>query len=126
MEDLPARMQAVAVAQQSGDPANIASANRKLIATTLRALAEIKLTEGNNNQAVDLYKQSIEYEDTPAAHVALSLVYMRAQRTDEALAEIGPVLKADPNNADAWDVQGKLYMDKKAWRDAGHSSCRAT
>ena len=125
MEDLPARMQAVAVAQQSGDPANIASANRKLIATTLRALAEIKLTEGNNNQAVDLYKQSIEYEDTPAAHVALSLVYMRAQRTDEALAEIGPVLKADPNNADAWDVQGKLYMDKKAWRDAAYSFNRS-
>ena len=125
MEDLPARMQAVAVAQQSGDPANIASANRKLIATTLRALAEIKLTEGNNNQAVDLYKQSIEYEDTPAAHVALSLVYMRAQRTDEALAEIGPVLKANPNNADAWDVQGKLYMDKKAWRDAAYSFNRS-
>jgi tetratricopeptide (TPR) repeat protein len=125
MEDLPARMQAVAVAQQSGDPANIASANRKLIATTLRALAEIKLAEGNNSQAVDLYKQSIEYEDTPAAHVALALVYMRAQRTDEALAEIGPVLKANPNNADAWDVQGKLYMDKKTWRDAAYSFNRS-
>jgi len=125
MEDLQSRMQAVAVAQQSADPAKIAAANRNLIATTLRALAEIKVAENNNNQAVDLYKQSIEYEDTPTAHVALSLVYMRAQRTDEALVEIGPVLKADPKNADAWDVQGKLYMDKKAWAEAADSFNRS-
>ena len=125
MEDLPARMQAASTAQQTGDPAKIASANRNLIATTLRALAEIKLAEGNNNQGIDLYKQSIEFEDTPNAHIALSLVYMRAQRTDEALAEIGPVLKADPRNADAWDVQGKLYMDKKAWREAAESFNRS-
>ena len=125
MEDLPARIEAASTAQQTGDPAKIASANRNLIATTLRALAEIKLAEGNNNQAIDLYKQSIEFEDTPNAHIALSLVYMRAQRTDEALAEIGPVLKADPRNADAWDVQGKLYMDKKAWREAAESFNRS-
>ncbi|HEX8892508.1 MAG TPA: tetratricopeptide repeat protein [Terriglobales bacterium] len=125
MEDLPARIEAASTAQQTGDPTKIASANRNLIATTLRALAEIKLAEGNNNQAVDLYKQSLEYEDTPNAHIALSLVSMRAQRTDEALAEIGPVLKADPRNADAWDVQGKLYMDKKAWREAAESFNRS-
>jgi len=121
MEALPARIEAASTAQQTGDPTKIASANRNLIATTLRGLAEIKLAEGNNNAAVDLYKQSVEFEDTPNAHIALSLVYMRAQRTDEALAEIGPVLKADPRNADAWDVQGKLYMDKKAWREAAES-----
>ena len=125
MEDLPARIEAASTAQQTGDPTKIASANRNLIATTLRALAEIKLAEGNNYQAVDLYKQSIEFEDTPNAHIALSLVFMRAQRTDEALAEIGPVLKADPRNADAWDVQGKLYMDKKAWREAAESFNRS-
>ena len=125
MDDLEARMQAVAVAQQSGDPTKIAAANRNLIATTLRGLAEIKFAEGDTNQAVDLYKQSIEYEDTPNAHVALSLVYMRAQRTYEALAEIGPVLKADPKNADVWDVQGKLYMDKKDWRQAADSFNRS-
>jgi tetratricopeptide (TPR) repeat protein len=125
MDDLQARIQAVAVAQQSGDPAKIAAANRSLIATTLRALAEIKLAEGNNAPAVDLYKESIEYEDTPGAHIALSLVYMRVRRTDEALAEIGPVLKANPQNPDAWDVQGKLYMDKKAWREAADSFNRS-
>ena len=125
MDHLQAAMQAVAVAQQSGDPAQIAAANRSLIATTLRALAEIKLAEGNTTEAVDLYKQSIAYDDTPNAHMSLSLVYMRARRTDEALAEIAPVLKANPQNADAWDVQGKLYMDKKAWREAADSFNRS-
>ena len=125
MEDLPRRIEAASAAQQTGDPTNIAAANRSLIATTLRALAEVKLAEGTNQQVVDLYKQSIEYEDTLNAHISLSLVYMREQRTDQALAEIEPVLKADPKNADAWDVQGKLYMDKKAWREADESFNRS-
>src|SRR5208337_4558813 len=118
MDELPARMQAVGAAQQTGDVAKIASANRNLIASALRAMAELKLAQGNTSQSIDLYKQSLEFENTPNAHIALALAYMRAQRTDEALAEIDPITKSDPKNADAWDVQGKLFMDKKQWRPA--------
>jgi len=125
MDELPARMQAVGAAQQTGDVAKIASANRNLIASALRAMAELKLAQGNTSQSIDLYKQSLEFENTPNAHIALALAYMRAQRTDEALAEIDPITKSDPKNADAWDVQGKLFMDKKQWRPATESLTRS-
>jgi tetratricopeptide (TPR) repeat protein len=125
MEELPARMQSAAVAQQSGDVVKIAAAYRSLLAVGLRSMAEVKLTEGNTAQAIDLYKQSLEFENALAAHIALALAYMRAQRTDDALAEIEPVTQSDPKNADAWDVQGKLLMDKEEWRPAAEALTRS-
>jgi len=125
MDDLPARMNAVGTAQQAGNVVKIAEANRGLIAVGLRAMAELKLAQGDNKQAIDLYKRSLEFENTTNAHITLALAYMRAQRTDDALAEIGPILKSDPKNADAWNVQGKLLMDKKEYGAAAESLTRS-
>lgn len=121
MEDLPARLQAVEAAQKVGDVTKIADANRNLLAVALRAMAELKLAEGDATQAIDLYQRSLEFENTAAAHIALALAYMRAQRSDDALAEVVPITKSEPKNADAWNVQGKLLMDKKEYRQAANS-----
>lgn len=125
MDELPARASAVQAAQKAGDVAKIADANRSLIAVALRAMAELKLTDGDTTQAIDLYQRSLEFENTPASHIALALAYMRAQRTDDALAQITPITKSDPKNADAWNVQGKLLMDKKDYRQASDSLIHA-
>jgi tetratricopeptide (TPR) repeat protein len=121
MEDLPARMQAVTTAQQTADVAKIAAANRSLIAVGLRAMAELKVAQGDSSQAIDLYKRSLAFESDPKTHIALAIVYMSAHRTDEALAQIEPIVKADPRNADAWNVQGKLLMDKKSYPQAAEA-----
>jgi tetratricopeptide (TPR) repeat protein len=121
MEDLPARLQAVEAAQRASDVAKIADANRNLLAVALRAMGELKLAEGDNTQAIDLYTRSLEFENTVAARIALALAYMRAQRIDDALAEVGPITQSDPKNADAWNLQGKLLMDKKQYRQAADS-----
>jgi tetratricopeptide (TPR) repeat protein len=125
MEDLPARMQAATAAQQTGDVVKIATANRNLLAVGLRALAELKLAQGDTKQAIDLYQRALAFEDTPQTHIALALAYMRAQRIDDALAQIEPILKADPQNADAWNVQGKLLMDKKSYAPAAEALGRS-
>ncbi len=125
MDYLPARMEAVRAAEQSGDVVKIAAANRGVIAVALRAIAELKLAQGDNQQSIDLYKRSLEFENTPNAHIALALAYMRAHRTDDALAEITPITTSDPKNADAWNVQGKLLMDKKEWRPAAEALTRS-
>ncbi len=125
MQELPARMQAVASAQQTGDVTRIAAANRSLIAVGLRAMAELKLAQGDTKQALDLYQRSLAFEDTPQTHISLALAYMRANRTDDALAQIESVTKSDPQNADAWNVQGKLLMDKKSYSDAAEALARS-
>ncbi len=50
---------------------------------------------------------------------------MRAQQTDDALATITPITKSDPKNSDAWNVQGKLLMDKKDYRPAAEALTRS-
>ena len=42
-------------------------------------MAELKLAQGDTQQAIDLYKRSLEFENTPDAHIALALAYMRVQ-----------------------------------------------
>jgi len=125
MEELPARVQAVVEIQKTGDVARIAQANRSLIAVALRAMAELKLAEGDGKQAIDLYQRAIAFDDSPKTHLALALAYMSAHRTDDALAEIEPITKADPKNADAWNVYGKLLMDKKSYGPASEALARS-
>ena len=36
-----------------------------------------------------------------------------------------PITKSDPKNADAWNVQGKLLMDKKEYRPAAEALTRS-
>jgi tetratricopeptide (TPR) repeat protein len=125
MEELPARMQALATAQQSTDIAKIADANRGVIAVGLRAMAELKLAQGNSKQAIELYQRSLTFDDTSATRLSLALAYMAAHQTDQALADVEPITKADPQNADAWNVQGKLLMDKKSYGPAAEALSRS-
>jgi tetratricopeptide (TPR) repeat protein len=125
MEELPARMQAVGTAQQTGDPAKIAAANREVIAVGLRAMAELKMAQGNTKQAIDLYNRSLTFDDSSKAHLALALAYMTAHRTDEAMLQVEPITKSDPNNGDAWNIQGKLLMDKRSYGPAAESLARS-
>lgn len=99
-------MQALSAVQQSGDLGKIAQANRDVIGVGLRAMAELKVAQGDTAQAIDLYKHALAFDDTPKAHLALALAYMTAHRTDEALVQVEPITKADPQNGDAWNVQG--------------------
>ena len=125
MEDLPARMQALDTAQQTGDLVKIADANRAVIAVGLRAMAELKTAQGDSKQAIDLYNRSLTLDNSSKAHLALALAYMAAHRTDEAMLQVEPVTKSDPKNGDAWNIQGKLLMDKKSYGPAAESLARS-
>jgi tetratricopeptide (TPR) repeat protein len=125
MEELPAQMQAVSSAQQSGDVAKIAAANRNLLAVGLCAMAELKAAQGDTKQSIDLYQRALVFDDSPKTHVSLALALMQAHRTDEALSTIKPITKADPQNADAWNVEGKLLMDKKSYEPAAEALARS-
>ena len=125
MDELPARLQSLSTAQQSGDITKIAEANRGVIAVGVRAMAELKLAQGDSKQAIELYRQALSFEDTPGTRLSLALAYLAAHRTDEALAEVEPITKSDPQNADAWNVQGKLLMDKKAYKPAAEALGRS-
>jgi len=119
--ELQARVQALDAAKQSGDPVVIMNASRKVAALALQQLGETKLEDGTATEAVDLYRRSIELEDTFAAHVGLATSYLRSGQLDEARSQVTNLLLTDTKNAQAWRVQGQIWMLKADYQHAAES-----
>jgi tetratricopeptide (TPR) repeat protein len=119
--ELQKRIDNIAQARQAGTPDDVAKASTRVITLALAQLAEIREIEGALPSSIALYRQSLEYEDSPASHFWLALTYNAAAHPDEALRETAAVLAADPKNANAWNLQGKLQMEKQQYREAASS-----
>ena len=115
-------MQAVATAQQSGDVAKIAAANRSLIAVALRAMAELKLAAGRHRARPSTSTSNRSNSRTRPTRTSLWRSPTCARNAPTTRwPKSSPVTKSDPKNADAWNVQGKLLMDKKQYRPAAEA-----
>ena len=116
--ELQSRLQAASAAQQAGDPDAIAAANKRVIALGLKEMGDLRNLVGAYPAAIELYKRSLELEPTDGTRYSLALAYFRASRPDEGLKESEILVKADPKNAVYWNLQGKLWMLKKDYRQA--------
>ncbi len=123
--DLKSRLQAAAVAQQSGDASAVAEANKLVIALALREMSDLHASVGQFPSAAELCKRSLDFEDTVAARFQLAIAYTRSGRTDEALTEVGKTLADDSSNAAAWNLQGKLWMMRKEYQKTADSLARS-
>jgi tetratricopeptide (TPR) repeat protein len=122
---LQTRLNAVEAAKHSGNPDEIATASKALIALGLRQIAGLRLLQSAFPDAAELYKRSLDFEDLPDTHVDLAIVYMRAKQPDNALTEAGKAIFSDAGNARGWHVQGKTWMMKKDYRRAAESLARS-
>ena len=79
-------------------------------------MAQIRNLEAAWPQAVELYRQSLGLEDDLPTRLALASVSISAGRYDDGLVEVNKVLAAEPKNAEAWDVKGKILMAKEDYK----------
>jgi tetratricopeptide (TPR) repeat protein len=61
---------------------------------------------------VDLYRRSLDLEDSSAAHVELAAAYSSSGQVDEGISQTTNLLLTDAGNAQAWRVQGQIWMLK--------------
>jgi tetratricopeptide (TPR) repeat protein len=122
---LQGRVKAAQAARQSGNPEEVAQANRGLIAVALRQMAHLRLLEGAFAPSAELYRRSVDFEDLADTHVDLAVVYLRARKPDEALTEAAKAILATPENARGWHIQGKAWMMKQDYAKAADSLSRA-
>src|SRR5436190_3143614 len=122
---LQAQLNAVEAAKHSGNPDEIATASKALIALGLRQIAGLRLLQSAFPDAAELYKRSLDFEELPDTHVDLAVVYMRAKQPDNALTEAAKAIFSDAQNARAWHLQGKIWMMKKDYRRAAESLARS-
>lgn len=118
---LESRLTALHTALQSGNSETIRNADLKLIALGLRQMAELRMVEGGFPQAIDLYQQSINYEDLPPSHLRLALAELQIKKYDDAIAETQKTIFSDPGNALAWRLQGSAWMRLKDYKRAEES-----
>jgi tetratricopeptide (TPR) repeat protein len=106
-------MVALQAAKRSEDALALTGASRGVAALSLRKLAELRLTAGEAADAVDMLRRSIDFEDVSDSRVHLGSAYLLAGKIDDALSQATNVVVTDPQNADAWRLQGQIWLLKK-------------
>lgn len=116
--ELQKKLMEAARAQQSGDARAVSEANKKLIALALREMAHLRLLESAAPQASELYQRSLEFQDDPDTRVDLAIAYLQMSRFNDSIAEAEKAMFSAPNNARAWNVEGKSWLLLKDYRNA--------
>ncbi|HET9741297.1 MAG TPA: tetratricopeptide repeat protein [Terriglobales bacterium] len=114
-------MAALQAAFHSGDPEAIRAADVKVIAFGLRQMAELRMVEGSFPQAIELYRQSIDFEDLPQSHLRLALTYLQVKKPDSAMEEAEKARFSDPENPLAWRLEGSAFMQRKDYKKAAEA-----
>ncbi len=111
--------------RNSGDPAAVALANKRLIGLALREMAQLRLLESSYPQAIELYRKSLDFEDTPDARVDLAIASLQANRLEDAIAESRKSLATDAKNDRAYNVRGLALMRQQEYAKAAESLSQA-
>ena len=123
--ELQARLAALESAKQSGEPAAAANAARLVLGLALRHAGEIQLQARVTSRAIEIFRRSLDFEDSTAARNDLALAYMTANRLDEALPIVTEILTVNPQNARGWYYQGRIWMAKGLYDRAIESFMRS-
>jgi tetratricopeptide (TPR) repeat protein len=123
--ELQKRTKAAVAARETGDPEAVERANERLLAFALRQMGHLRLVETAFPEAIELYRRSLVFEDTPDTRIDLAIAYLSSDRRDDAIAETTKALAADPKNARGWAVQGKAWMKKQDPSKAAESLLRS-
>ncbi len=118
---LQKRLTEAATARNSGDPSAVAHANILLLATAFHKLGNVRIAEAAFPEARELYSRSLAWEDNPETHVGLAICALYLNRPDDSLVEASKALLLDPNNARAFNIQGKAWMKKRDFPKAVES-----
>ena len=79
--ELRNRQQKLVSAKQSNDPGAIGEASRQVIALALRQMGGLKRIEGAGTEATEIYRRSLDFEDSPGTRAELSAVDQTANAT---------------------------------------------
>ena len=124
-DELDKRLEAARAARDSRDTVSAARANKQVISLALRQLGRLRLVESAYPQAIEIYRRSLDFEDTPETRVDLAISESGANRLDEALADAGRVLAVDPDNTRALTVRGRAWMAKQEYHKAAEALTRS-
>jgi len=82
------------------------------MAMVLYGTGRIEHERGNDELALDSYRQSLEFKDLPDARYGLAALLVSMERWDEAVAECVAYAETNPTDASAFRLLGQAYEGK--------------
>jgi tetratricopeptide (TPR) repeat protein len=110
--ELQQRYNRLIAARDSGDPESVAAASRSVLAVALHQAGNLRMLVSKTDEAAELYRSSLTWEESPATHLDLAIAEMRNGKLDDALSEVETVLASHPGNARAWHVKASAQVLK--------------
>ena len=111
-DDLARHLTAAQTFQLSGDLPNAAVENRAIVSLALARAANLALREGQVQQAIKLFTDSLANGDDAQIRLDLANAYLRLSEVDKAIVEAQNALKIDGQNARAHYLLGNLFYTK--------------
>ena len=124
-KELDKRIAAARSARGSADLLAAAQANKQVISLALRQIARLRLVESAYPQAIEIYRRSLDFENSPDTRLDLAMSELGANRPDEAIADSSRVLASDPNSVRALTISGRASMSKQDYAKAAEALSRA-
>lgn len=109
----------------AGDPAAIVVASTDLNAQILTLLAQFQLAHAHREEAITLYRQSLDLVPSTTRRLEFASALLRAGDAAAALTETDAIVATDPTNAVAWIIRGSALKDLNRERDAIAAFSRA-
>ena len=111
-DELARHLTAAETFQISGDLPNAAIENQAIVSIALQRIANLILKEGQTQQAIKIFNESLAINDNVQTRMNLATAYMRTPDVDRAIAETQNALKIDGKNIQAHYLLGRLFYSK--------------
>ena len=125
IKQLEGAIQAQATATQGGDPTAIAAASKALNAQVYLLLAQFRLAQGNTQDAVALYRASLEQQPSTDRRLEFASALLHSGKPEAALSEADAVLATEPDNVAALATRGSALRDAGRGQEAAQALTRA-
>lgn len=123
--ELQQRYNRLVAARDSGDAEAVAAASRSVLAVALHQAGNLRMIVNKYDEAAELYKTSLTWEESPTTHLDLAVAEMRSSKFDDALSEVETILTTHPDNARAWHVKASAQLLKGDSKGAIESLTRS-
>lgn len=82
------------------------------------ALLALELMEAGHPEAEAMAQNYLQHAPAPTIQLAYARVLLAQNRSEDAQKQLTPLLKANPDMADAWMTQASLYAQQTEWKKA--------
>ena len=117
-DELTTRTAAAVAARESGNPAAVLQANRFVIVSALRELAQLAMVEAQYGKAVADFRSALEFEDANSTRIDAAIAEVQAGKYSDAIQFAEQAHKIDPADLRADRALASAYVQSGKFIEA--------